>query len=210
MKTLKYIVMSLAVLFLLTGCDTQQDWIDTGVCSPYHNCSVMEYLRGDRYNWELTVEMIERAGLTALFEGDDPDYEEITFFAIPSYSILRYLWDNDMESVNELTPEFCRQTVLNHVVKGKYLKSDIAYRNPKYLIMHNEQNGGTTLLSEGGRRLKAYVDKSDYAGVPDIGPETMYLYSFSVNDMVPLATPDIQPLNGVVHALNYNFLLGNI
>ena len=210
MKTLKYIFMGICVLVTFAACDTKQDWIDTGVASPYHDCSIMEYLRRDKYNWELTVEMIERAGLTDLFEGNDPDYEEITFFALPSYSVLRYLWDNDMETVNELTPEFCREILLKHVVKGKVLKSGIAYRNPDYVITDAKQDGGTELVCLGGNRLKAYVDKSSYGGVPDAGPETMYLYSFSVRDHVPLATPDIQPLNGVVHALNYNYVLGRI
>ena len=185
MRTLKYILASLLVPFCLTSCDTAQDWIDTGVSSPYHDCSIMEYLRGDQYNWELTVQMIERGGLTAMFEGTDPDYEKITFFAIPSYPILRYLWDND-------------------------LKADIAYRNPDYLITDQKQDGGTALTTVGGRKLKAYVDKSSYGGVPDVGAETMYLYSYSAQTQVPLATPDIQPLNGVVHALNYNFVLGKI
>lgn len=207
---MKYIWVNLVLLLLLAGCDTKQNWIDTGVASPYHDCSIMEYLRGDPYNWELTIEMIERADLTDMFEGEDLDHETITFFAPPSYSILRYLWDNDMESVSELTPEFCRQTILNHVVNGKYLKADIAYRDPDYLITDPNQDGGTALTTLGGRQLKAYVDKSEYAGVPDAGPETMYLYSFSAYMQVPLATPDIQPLNGVVHALNYNFILGNI
>ena len=198
------------VLMVLTGCDTKQNWIDTGVSSPYHDCSIMEYLRGDAYNWELTVEMIERADLTDLFEGQVDSLPEITFFGIPSYSILRYLWDNDMESVSELTPAFCRETILNHVVKGKYLKADIAYRNPNYLITDPQQDGGTELITLGGRQLKAYVDKSEYGGVPDAGAETMYLYSFSAYTQVPLASPDIQPLNGVVHALNYNFVLGRI
>ena len=148
------------VLMALTGCDTKQNWIDTGVSSPYHNCSIMEYLRGDAYNWELTVEMIERADLTDLFEGQVDSLPEITFFGIPSYSILLYLWDNDMESVSELTPAFCRETILNHVVKGKYLKADIAYRNPNYLITDPQQDGGTELITLGGRQLKAYVDKS--------------------------------------------------
>ena len=185
MRTLKYILASLLVPFCLTSCDTAQDWIDTGVSSPYHDCSIMEYLRGDQYNWELTVQMIERGGLTAMFEGTDPDYEKITFFAIPSYTILRYLWDND-------------------------LKADIAYRNPDYLITDQKQDGGTALTTVGGRKLKAYVDKSSYGGVPAVGAETMYQYSYSAQTQVPLATPDIQPLNGVVHALNYNFVLGKI
>lgn len=210
MKTLQNIYTCICLLLLLTSCDTKQNWIDTGVSSPYHDCSIMGYLRGDNYNWELTVKMIERADLIDLFEGQVDTLPEITFFSIPSYSVQRYLWDNGLEDVSELTPEFCRKTILDHVVKGKYLKSDIAYRNSKYVITDPNQDGGTSLLTLGGRRLKAYVDKSEYAGVPDVGPETMYLFSLSAQIHVPLATPDIQPLNGVVHALNYNFVLGKI
>ena len=50
---------------------TTQDWYDSGVSSPYHDCSIMEYLRKDSYNWELTVKLIERAKLTDMFEGKD-------------------------------------------------------------------------------------------------------------------------------------------
>ena len=88
MKSLKYIYL-LCVTALFAGCTTQNLY-DSGVSTPYHDCSIMEYLRGDLYNWELTVAMIERAGLTDLFEGTDPDYKEITFFAFPSFSVLRY------------------------------------------------------------------------------------------------------------------------
>ena len=82
MRTLKYILASLLVSFYLTSCDTAQDWIDTGVSSPYHDCSIMEYLRGDQYNWELTVQMIERGGLTAMFEGTDPLPSRVTRYCV--------------------------------------------------------------------------------------------------------------------------------
>ena len=207
---LRLIILQILAIGLLASCDTQQEWFDSGVSSPYHDCSIMEYLRQDDYNWELTVEMIERADLTDLFEGQVDTLPEITFFAPPSYSILRYLWDNELEQVSELTPEFCREIILRHVVKGKHLKADIAYRNPDYLATDERQDGCTDFTCISGNKLRAWVDKSAWGGVPDAGPETMYLYSFDAMINVPLASPDIQPLNGVVHALNYNYILGNI
>ena len=77
-------------------------------------------------------------------------------------------------------------------------------------IFAEEQTGGTDFTCETGNRVRAFRDKSAYGGVPDAGPETLYLYSFDAMQMVPLASPDIQPLNGVVHALNYNYVLGRI
>ena len=210
MKTLQYIKIVVCLWGLCVSCDTQQNVINSGVSSPYHDCTILDYLRGDEYNWELTVAMIERAGLQDLFEGRVDSLPEITFFAPPSYCILRYLWDNNMESVDELTPEFCRKTMLDHVVKGKYLRKDIAYRDINFLIEDPRQTGGTRFTSLGGRSLVAYLDKQEYNGVPEAGADIMFLYSFSVTLMVPLATPDIQPWHGVVHALNYHFGIGKI
>ena len=93
MKTGLNIWIYFLILAGLSACDTKQDWFDSGISSPYHDCSIMEYLQKDTANWKLTVELIERAELTHIFEGKDPNYKEITFFAPPSLSILRYVWD---------------------------------------------------------------------------------------------------------------------
>ena len=195
---------------VFASCDPKQDVWDSGISSPYHDCSIMEYLRGDDYNWELTVELIEHAGLTDLFEGQVDTLPEITFWGFPSYSVLRYLYDNNLESVSEIDVETSRELVLMHVTKGKMLKESIAERDDEYYIYDEEQTGGTDVYTLTGNHLKAYIDKSDYLFVPDGGSEDMYLYSFTSETMVPLASPNIQPTNGVVHSLNYNYKLGDI
>ena len=81
MKTLQYIKIVVCLWGLCVSCDTQQNVINSGVSSPYHDCTILDYLRGDEYNWELTVAMIERAGLQDLFEGRGDSLPEITFFA---------------------------------------------------------------------------------------------------------------------------------
>ena len=82
--------------------------------------------------------------MTQLFEGKDPNYKEITFFAPPSFSILRYVWDEKKEAGEQLTPkeladtrvliralgqDWCREMVMRHLVKGKYLKESFSFRN---------------------------------------------------------------------------------
>lgn len=207
MRKIIYVIGTILVLF---GCDTKQDWYDGGISSPYHDCNILEYMRSDEYNYKLTVEMIERAGLIDLFEGKVDTLPQITFLAPMSNTVLVYLLDRDMKQVNEMKPEDCRTILLKHVLKGKLLKGDFAYRNPAYLIDNLKQDGGTKVSTVGGNQLIIYRDKSEWGGVPDVGPEIMYIYSKSADIMVPLASPDIQPLNGVVHALNYNYVLGNI
>lgn len=208
MKTIN-IILSIVVAGILAACETQQDVWDTGVSSPYHDGTVMHYLR-ENTHWSLTVEMIERAGLTDLFEGQVDTLPEITFWGPGIYSLKRHLLDNGLKSVAEMEVAECRMLILKHVMKGKVLKADIAYRNKDYYIYDPQQTGGTELYTLGGCRLKAYIDRTRYSGVPESGAETLYLYSFSAETMVPLASPDIQPTNGVVHSLNDNYVLGNI
>ena len=167
MKTGLNIWIYFLILVGFSACDTKQDWFDSGISSPYHDCSIMEYLQKDTANWKLTVELIERAELTDLFEGKDPNYKEITFFAPPSLSILRYVWDkasgkeqfpgepdrwraltedekNHPEHlVQALDKDWCREMVLRHVIKGKHLKDEIAFRNRDYEIEAEEQTAET-------------------------------------------------------------------
>ncbi|MFR7807856.1 MAG: hypothetical protein ACLU4N_00325 [Butyricimonas faecihominis] len=64
------IILVLFLVFCNISC-TRQGVYDTGISSPYFDGTIMDYLRSDDYNWQLTVEMIEHAGLTDLFEGKD-------------------------------------------------------------------------------------------------------------------------------------------
>ncbi len=213
---MKHIYIILVVM-LFTFC-TKQEVIDTGTANPYYDGNILEYLRSDDYNWELTVELIEHAGLTDLFEGKDPAYPEITFFGFKSYSVLRFLLDSQHKDqsqgvftkVQDIPVAMARELILRHVVKGKHLKQSFAYRNKEFQISDPRQDGGTDLTTIEGNILRAYLEGSPYAGVPDAGPVIMNLYSITASRIIPMATPDIQPKNGVVHALNYGYEFGKI
>lgn len=213
---MKQLFLIICCLGNLVAC-TQQEVINTGVSSPYHDCSIMEYLRGDTYNWELTVQMIEHAGLTDLFEGEVDSLPEITFWGITSYSIQRFIFDSQENDdpnyvytkVTDIPQDLCREILLKHVSKGKILKSDIAYRNKEYEINEPGQDGGTWITCLAGNRFIAYLEKKAYADVPEAGETNLRCWSPTWGK-IPMASPDIQPLNGVVHALNYSYRLGHI
>lgn len=215
---MKKIMILLIVVTTFFSCETKQVIIDTGVADPVYPGNIMNYLRSDDYNWALTVQMIERAGLTDLFEGKVDTLPQITFWGPKSASILRFLLDSQHKdpssgiflSVSDIPVEMCREFILKHVVKGRYLKDHIAYRNKDYYIGAQEQDGGTDLNCLGGNAVRAYLEKSPYAGVPDAGPVIMKLFSLDLQREVPVVTPDIQPANGVVHALGYGYEFGAI
>lgn len=205
------------VITFAWACDTKQHVIDTGVSNPYFDGTIMDYLRSNDRNWDLTVEMIEHAGLTDLFEGQVDTCREITFWAPPAYSILRFMLESQEAAepgkvylkVEDIPADLCRTYLLRHVVNKKYLKDDIAYINKDYFINEEKQDGGTDLTCLGGNKVRAYLQGSSWAGVADAGAVTLHLYSFEHGD-VPVASPDIQPRNGVVHALHYGYAFGKI
>ncbi|MCB6971766.1 MULTISPECIES: hypothetical protein [Butyricimonas] len=200
------IVIIFSILLISVAC-TKQTVYDTGICSPYHDCSIMDYLRGNDYEWGYTVELIEQAGLVDLFEGKVDSLPEITFLGIPGMSVERYLYDHGYDSVQQISSKLCRMMVLQHVAKGKILQQDIAFRNLEYTGNSPLQDGCTDITMLNGNTVRFWLDKSDYAGVPDAGPVAMSAWSLQTNLQIPLASPNIQPLNGVVHSLNYNYKL---
>ena len=218
MNDMKKILIALNMCLACLACTTKQEVIDGGVSSPYYDGSIMEYLRSDPEQWGYTVQMIERAELTNLFEGEVDTIQAITFFAPPSFAVYRYLMDCKYdgvsevryESIEEMPVELCRELILKHVVVGKYLKEDIRFRNMDYGIYAAEQDGGTAFTCMGENRVIAYLERNTYKGIPEAGAIEMFLYSVTVGKMIPLATPNIQPKNGVVHALNYGYDFGKI
>ena len=213
---MKKILLILCVMVVgLNACTTRQDVIDSGVASPYFDGTIMDFLRADDYNWKLTVQMIERAGLTDLFEGKDTNFPEITFWGVKSYSIQRYIWDEqtkngkNIKSVEDIPVEECRELILRYVSKGKLLKKDVLYRNMEYLISDPKQNGKTVVTCLAGNQFYAYLEVEPYGGVADGGAVHLLLHSPKYGK-IPMATPDIQPENGVVHALNYGHEFGKI
>ena len=83
MKTL-HVILAVGLAAWFMSCDPKQDVIYTGVSDPHFDGTMMDYLRSDERNWDLTVEMIERADLVDLFEGQVDTLPEITFFAPPA------------------------------------------------------------------------------------------------------------------------------
>ncbi len=215
---MKHIVVLLMLVTIAWSCDTEQKVIDTGVSNPYFDGSIMEYLRAHKKNWDYTIQMIEHAGLVDLFEGNEEAYPEITFWAPPSYSIQRFILESQKNqipgeiymTVNDIPQELCRKYILMHVVKGKYLKEHIRYINKDYFINDEKQDGGTDFICLAGNILRAFLRTSSWAGVADAGPVSLGLYSVTKGEGITVATPDIQPLNGVVHALHYNYDFGKM
>ena len=92
MKKVYYVFIVLNCI--LASCGTDYGFIDTGVSETHENETMYEYFQTDLYNWTLVKRMIDKAGLKAMFNGEDPNYKEIMFLGPVDNSMRAWMWDN--------------------------------------------------------------------------------------------------------------------
>lgn len=202
---MRKIILMTAILVSLGSC-TKDNYINTGLSITY-DCDIYEYLHKSSYNWDSTILMIQRADMVEVFQGKDARYPQITFFGITNHSIRRYLLEKDIQRVNDLSPEFCREMLFKHMLNRRMMSGDVEFRIPN---ISGEIDGGTKVTCIGGNELHLYREQDDYGGVENAGAIHLRLYSITADGKVPMASPDLKFRNGVVHALNYNYSLGKI
>ncbi len=207
MKNIIYIV----VFSLFSACTTKFNTIDTGLANGNFTGNMYEYFKKSSYNWDSTRLMIERGKLVDLFNGERPGYENFTFFGPTNHSIRRYMKTNNIGSIKEMSEDFCRETILRHIVKKRYMRNDIPKGTPAvykedepYKI---QGDGGKVLEGEAGNRFWIYSFQGSYAGVPDIGAIELKIVSLESAAKIEIASSNIETTNGVVHSLQYNYTL---
>ena len=201
MKTYIFIL----ILFgALASCEDYQH--DTGLANGVHDCSMMDYMRSDHYNWDSTVVAIEYSGLTGIFEGNDPGYKEITFFGPTNMSIREYLLKTNgtdgeqlYHSVREIPVDVVKTMILSYIVPGKHMKESFDYE------VKGTLEGGTELETINGIKLRVYRTQTNYNGIPNLGVEGLKIHALESGQMATIASADIQTSNGVVHSLSNKF-----
>lgn len=204
MRTILKMQLLLLVVLCMAGC-TKNGFIKTGLSDGKFPGTMLEYMEAHPYNWDSTLIMVRVAGLENLFDGG----EKITFFGPTNHSIRRYMLENGIERVEDMGADFCRETLLRHVLKGKVMRDEFLRGGPRQgseLI----GTGGETYTMMGGNRIWAYTFRGEYNGVSDMGAVTLYVTSLDGEIDIPIASTNIEPDNGVVHSLGYDFTLGEM
>ena len=221
---MRSIVFSVVVLFLFS-CNTKYNIIDTGLANGKFAGNMYEYLQSNHYDWDSTVLMIKKADLVDLFEGKRAGYEKITFFGPSNHSIRKYMLDNGYTCVDEMGEELCYEMIMKCVVKGKYMREDIPAGKPVVNTDTDDEwndklsenpdvycgEGGVIFTGEMGNRFWIYSFQESYEKVPGVGAVVLYIVSLETGGtQIDVASTNIEPTNGVVHSLHYNFVLGNL
>lgn len=205
---MKYI-LSILVLFVFASCNTKYNIIDTGLARGRFPGNMYEYLMSNHYDWDSTRLMIERGGLTDLFEGHREGYDSITFFGPTNHSIRRWMLENKYKQVADIPEDQCRDLILRHVVKGKYMRDEIA--RGKKGVGSNIGEGGQIMRGGMDNEFWIYSFRETYNNVPETGAVALYILSLTGTKLaIDVASTNIEPDNGVVHSLSYYYRFGTL
>lgn len=80
-------MVGVALLLLATISCTKYNLIDGPKPIRHDDKTMWEYFNTDPYNWSMTQELIEHAGLRNIFEGKSELGTDFTFFGITNHSI---------------------------------------------------------------------------------------------------------------------------
>ena len=185
------------VLLALGGCSTNWNFENTGLAKEHFDGNMYEYLKSDSYNWDSIRLIIERAELVPLFEGEDP----ITFIGPTNHSVRKWMNNKFITSINDIDKDDRIKIVKDHLFAGKILRDDIP--KGEYLT----QEGGDVYTTLSGKSIWMGLFYEDYGNVVEGGVRVIYLKG---NVTIDVASSNIQPTNGVVHSLSYNYVLGGL
>ncbi|NNL07787.1 MAG: fasciclin domain-containing protein [Croceitalea sp.] len=129
----------------------------------------------------ILVEALTSANLVATLQGDGP----FTVFAPTDEAFSAFLTANNFASLDDIPSEVLTQVLLNHVVSGKNLSTDLT----------TSYSTSLSTAGAGGRNLSLYIDTT--AGV-------------TINGVSNVSIPDVEADNGVVHIVDGVIGLPNI
>mgnify|MGYP001160558977 CR=1 FL=1 len=223
----------LAVCGLLTAACSKDDYYtDGGRANPYFNGSILEYLESRPVEFDTIAQIVRLAGLEEAFTSEEltffaPRDEDIkALIGQVNYSgtdpllmggVNQQLYNLGLDTIRTLAD-------VDSAIWSKYLQRHM-FRG-KNLLMDYPQIDFDVLTTFGGQNYYAYNQTVSNIGVvyhdavTDAGKPTetrlkyqgyrqlhiSYIFNVSQPNtwfVVPVASSDIQPNNGVVHVLDY-------
>ena len=184
-------------------------YVDGGLADPHYNGTIYDYLVKNPYLFDTVAYVVEKAGLKDMLQNDS-----VTFFAPTDQSIgdaladlNEYRYNNVEDSVHlpDIPGEVWRKFLLRYILKGKHTANQFARIDPANVYAYP----GINYVMAGGYILNIGLVYKDYNGVGAVGARLLLLtditfdpVTFKNNPYVYVSSSDIQPTNGVIHALN--------
>ena len=202
MKKVYYVFIVLNCI--LASCGTDYGFIDTGVSETHENETMYEYFQTDLYNWTLVKRMIDKAGLKAMFNGEDPNYKEIMFLGPVDNSMRAWMWDNRYQTVEDMDAELCKKLILRYVFNSVYEREKVPVK------LSETGDGGVNLTGLAGNLVWFYSMKEPFLDNPNVMITSLELLMKDNGQKAYIASSGIKVKNGMVHSLDDSHKIGNI
>ncbi|WP_455786054.1 hypothetical protein [Butyricimonas faecihominis] len=202
MKKVYYVFIVLNCI--LASCGTDYGFIDTGVSETHENETMYEYFQTDLYNWTLVKRMIDKAGLKAMFNGEDPNYKEIMFLGPVDNSMRAWMWDNRYQTVEDMDAELCKKLILRYVFNTVYEREKVPVK------LSETGDGGVNLTGLAGNLVWFYSMKEPFLDNPNVMITSLELLMKDNGQKAYIASSGIKVKNGMVHSLDDSHKIGNI
>lgn len=211
----KYILIVILIAtcgIFFQSCNKQKYYYDTGLAKAKYDGNVLQYLQNNQYHmFDSLSKVIKLAGMEDVFENDS-----ITFFAMADtaikYSIeflnstLAMQGKDTISDLSQLSAAFWKEELSLYLFTGIHRLSDYPQIDFSNIVAY----GGGYYKSYGGKVMNIGVVYNSVNNVQYQGYRQLYLNYFS-GDVppsvfiytVPVASSDINPTNGIVHALQF-------
>lgn len=213
----RYIYMFFMAVLMVAACKKNDYYKDSGVTDPNFNGTILDYLRSKPGQFDSVSKIVKLAGMEDVFQ-----QQQITFFAPSDSSISATIHDiNSYLAILGMQP-INRMEQIDASVWRKYL-SLYVFNGAKSLNDYPQVDwanfsafGGQTYPSYNGYPMHIGVVYTDAKGIQYAGYrmlELSYISSqASPRDIttwftIPVASANIHPTNGYVHALRYLFTI---
>lgn len=215
MRKLLPIAGILLMVGLLFSACKKDYYIDGGLANPHYDGTIYDYLVKNPYLFDTIAYIVEKAGLKETLQNDS-----VTFFAPTDQSIgeamddlnfIRYVSVEDSVHLADIPGSVWRKYLERYILKGKYTANKFARIDPVNVYAYP----GINYVMNSGYILNIGLVYQTYNDVEAVGARVLMLtditfdpVTFNNNMRVLVASSDIQPTNGVIHALSMRHVFG--
>lgn len=222
-KQVSYFLL-LTVLFA-TACNKDDYYTDGGLANPHFEGTIMKYLDSKPIEFDTIAQIVRLAGLEEAF-----NTEEFTFFCPRDRDVKELIGDyrsdganaalymlnrDTIKTLSDVDSMIWRKYMLRYMFKGKNLLADYPqidfnvlniYPGQNYYAYDNSIcNIGVVFndaVSSDGKSVLKYMGYRQLciSYIPNLSNPDVWIAA-------KVASSDIQPTNGVVHALDYTTVL---
>ena len=189
--------------FIVTSCGTDYGFIDTGLSKTHEEKTMYEYFQTDSYNWSLVKQMVDRAGLKSMFNGEESDYKEIMFLGPVDNTIRRWMWDHEYREVEEIDAALCRKVILRYVFNKVYEREDVPEKTSE------TGDGGVNLVAAANNPVWFYSVKTPFQDNPNVMITSLELVMKDNGQKAYIASSGIKVKNGMLHSLDDSHKIGS-